>query len=170
VRSLFFFFYGAGLLVGTAVILHWCAPYSVGVVATRVLAANRLLQPGDISPTSAPGQYVTHLVKPGEALQPGDVSTFPHLLLSNGDLPIALPIRRQLVAQGVNAGANVRICRANEAVFPSVPVRVLLCPPSEGECIAIAVIASPRAEDVAKAFDKGGLPFLETTLAKTPCK
>jgi hypothetical protein len=167
-RSWLWIAYGLVLFAGT-LLLERCTPYSGGLVASHDLPAGRLLLASDVSPIAGSGQYLTHPVKSGDAIKPGDISPFPTLSPGDGDVPLALPIRRDLVTSGVvNAGSNTRMCgKMNEVLIPSVPVRTVLCPPTGPTCI---VIASSKAEDITKAFAKDSRPYLQPVSTDPSCK
>lgn len=157
------------LAAGTSLVVHRTPENLPGLVASRELEANRLLQPGDISPVSTTPQYLTRSVKADEALKPGDISAFPSLSLKENEWPFAIPVGHHLVTRGtVNAGANVRICKAGKVVFEPASVRTVLCPPVDRECIAVVVLTSPKSDDVAGAFGTGDRPYLRAIPSAPP--
>jgi hypothetical protein len=159
------------LSVGTYFLARDSGSHPTGLVAARELPANRLLLAGDFEPVAGAGQYLTRAVKPHEPIKPGDLSAFPTLTLAAGELPLAFPVARAAVISGaVNAGEKVRICKGDDSIVSDVPVRAVLCPPAQGQCIAIAVLATPKGDDISKAFAKDSPPRLQPVATRPACK
>lgn len=158
--------YSILLLAGYVAVTHRQEPYAAGWVATRDLSANHLLQNRDLAPSGS-GQYLKRAIKKGEMLQSGDLVNAPNLAVGEGELAVALPVRRDLVeGRTVNAGTAVRLCRDGKAIEPAT-VRAVLCP-TEGNCTAIVVVAAGKAADLAATPEK---PLsLQSALAIPSCK
>jgi len=158
------------LPVGTLLIFSRSQSYPPSLVASRDLEANQLLVTGDVDPITAAPQYLTRSVKKGEPLRPGDVSTFPAFAVRANEVPVALPVKQNLMQKGVvNAGKKVHICKAGKAEFQDVPVRAVLCPPAGGDCIAFVVLPA-GAGDIAKTFGAGNPPEIAPAQGALQCQ
>lgn len=161
--------YSIVLLIGYAAIMDRRAPYPAGWIATKDLAANRLLQPDDLKPQST-GQYLKRARKADEPLQPGDIASFPDLAMQPGDVSLSLPLRRELAGVELNAGSSVRLCRGGKAVAEGASIRAVLCGPADGACTAIVVLDPAKSNELAGIFDKTALPSIESMKVNPACK
>jgi hypothetical protein len=161
--------YGIVLSFLYLVLMSRQAPYPPGWVATRDLAASALLQSGDVAPQGE-RHYLKRTIKKGQALRADDLVSAPDLAVKDGELPLAVPIARERVEdRSVNVGEPVRLCKDGKPIEP-VTVRAVLCPPRVGACIAIAVLASTKAAELAEAFKTGPPPSLQSTRVTPACK
>src|SRR5262249_32397583 len=118
-RWAIFVVYALLLFIGAGVI-YWREPTQpTSFVAERKMAANRLLQAGDLAPVSGDhAQYLKHPIEKGKKLEPDDISPAPILTPKPGKLPVAFSLEWQMVQSGaVNAGSLVRVCQAGKVVL-----------------------------------------------------
>jgi hypothetical protein len=162
--------YSILLLLGFAIIMQRQSTIPAGLVATRDLAPDRLLQAGDVAPSGRGMQYVRRDLKAGDVLQPGDLVSFPALNWEEETVPVAFAVERELVEAGlVNAGMTARICKGSIVAFEFVPVRAVLCWPGEAACIAITAIPTDKPQTIAQAFGKSPALRLRPMQTNSTC-
>jgi hypothetical protein len=145
--------YCAVLFVGSALILRRYPVYPMGFVATGDLPANRLLQPGDIAPAVASGQYTRKPIGKGQPVRTDDTSAMPEIVPQPGKLPLALPVRQALVLSGtINAGAMVHLCKREKELIDKLDVRAVLCAGPDALCIAVLELPAEKAVTLAATF------------------
>jgi hypothetical protein len=158
--------YGILLLIGTLLItIVWPRAVPPGrFVATKTLAANRLLQPGDFTVVSGVGEpwYLKHEVEEGKAFGLGDIVTVPTMTSKPGRLPIAFPIAAAQVRSGaINAGSKGHICHGGKELAGQVEIAAVLCSAAES-CVAIANVPADKAAALAAASPAAVLQTAQT--------
>jgi len=160
--------YGIALAVGGWILVQRQAPELVWVAA-RNLPAAHLLRGDDVVPARR-SYYAKQPVSKGQAISLNDFSTVPELFGKEGEISFAVSAPRARVSgDGLNVGETARLCKEGKALEP-VNVRLLLCPPDSSSCFGVASIATSRAQELAKHFEKGPLPYLQPTKTLPACK
>jgi len=132
--------------------------------AVRTLEANRLLQPGDLTPEPT-GGYLRDKLGDKEALPPDGTAALPTIVVHKDTAPLALPVARELVRSGTaNAGGAVRICQAGkDLVGGTVTVQAALCAEDDPHCIAVLDVPAKKVEAVASAYADSKPPSIVAT-------
>jgi hypothetical protein len=119
--------------------------------ATRSLSKNHLVQSGDLESPGLSGRYVRERMSQGKLVLPADLAPVP--LLDPDQVLIAKPIDARPILQGqLNAGADVRFCKADKEIGEKVTVLAVLCPTMDKPCTALLAISPEKAKSVAEVL------------------
>ena len=90
--------------------------------------------------------YLKHTAKKDQKIELGDLSTFPTITEKPGKLPVAFSAGSAIVKSGaINAGISVRVCQGAKVLAESVEVQAVLCPATNGPCVALADVPADKA-------------------------
>jgi hypothetical protein len=157
-----FIAYGLILLVVNFVIWHRSGheELPISVKANTALAANRLLQAGDLRvEVGAHPWYLKRGVAKDQTVALDDLSPMPAIIGKPGKLPVAIAVSQSSVASGeLDAGAKGRICQGNKQIVEQVDVQAAFCATS---CVAVADIPIDKAATLAAAYQAADPPILQ---------
>jgi hypothetical protein len=125
---------------------------SEGLVATRELPKNWLLQSSDVGPGDKRARYTSKDISKATRLDASDTTLMPEIVINPGFVPLALTVDHALVTAGANAGRKVRICGNQSDALQSAIVQAMLCAEESAQCVAVIDIPSSAVSPlVAKA-------------------
>lgn len=169
-RSAALIAYPVLILLGYVLIFERQQPPVQPLTAVHDLAAGRRLVPGDVVKAGAESEYVKRDIKAGEPLKPGDIVNFPVLNAETGTVPVVFEVGAGLVESGdINVGAQVQICKDDDAKLKSLSVKAVVCDRSGTICWAVVAIPADQSAALSDLFSKEPPPRLKSMRGNSSC-